>query len=98
MANAIAVRLDRQGAAEMSCIAGVGGDVEPIVRLAGSGRKIIAIDGCPLECSKKSLERHGIEPSIHVILTKLGIKKVPHKDYDELELDQTLRRIASQLL
>ena len=38
MANHIAVRLDRLKVAEMSCIAGVGGDVKPLVRIAQSGR------------------------------------------------------------
>ena len=38
MANHIAVQLDRRGEAEMSCIAGVGGDVSQLVRIAHSGR------------------------------------------------------------
>jgi uncharacterized metal-binding protein len=36
-ANTVAVRIDRQGLAEMSCIAGVGGDVPSLVRTAKSG-------------------------------------------------------------
>jgi uncharacterized metal-binding protein len=52
MANYIAVRLDRRGIADMSCIAGVGGGVKKLVRTALSGRKIIVLDGCPLACSK----------------------------------------------
>ena len=47
MANHVALRLDRRGVAEMSCIAGVGGNVRPLVRLA-TGRTIIAMDGCAL--------------------------------------------------
>ena len=38
-ANTLAVRLDRRHLAEMSCIAGVGGDVEALVRVARSGRR-----------------------------------------------------------
>ncbi len=34
MANYLALQLDRQGEAEMSCIAGVGGNVKNLVRLA----------------------------------------------------------------
>ena len=45
MANCIAVRLDRLKVAEMSCIAGVGGDVKPLVRTTKSGRTVIALDG-----------------------------------------------------
>ena len=48
MANHLALQLDRQGIAEMSCIAGVGGDVPSLVRTACSGRPLIALDGCPL--------------------------------------------------
>ena len=46
MANHLAVRLDRSGVAEMSCIAGVGGNVPHLVRIARSGRPILALDGC----------------------------------------------------
>ncbi len=46
MANHLAVALDRKGLGEMSCIAGVGGCVPKLVRIAKSGRRIVAIDGC----------------------------------------------------
>ena len=62
LANHVAVRMDRSGVAEMSCIAGVGGDVASLVKTARSGRPIIALDGCPLVCVKSSLARHGITP------------------------------------
>ena len=52
MANYLAIRMDRKGIAEMSCIAGVGGNVKKLVKTAQSGRKIIVIDGCPLPAQK----------------------------------------------
>ena len=51
LANHVAVQLDRQGVAEMSCIAGVGGDVPSLVKTATSGRAIVALDGCALALS-----------------------------------------------
>lgn len=39
-ANLIAIKMDREDIAEMSCIAGVGGDVKPLVKTAKSGRPI----------------------------------------------------------
>jgi uncharacterized metal-binding protein len=45
MANQIAVKLDREKIAEMSCVAGY---VKPLVKKAQSGKPIIVIDGCPL--------------------------------------------------
>ncbi len=73
LANHVAVRLDRGGDAEMSCIAGVGGDVPSLLKIAHSGRPILAIDGCPLVCAKKSLERHGIAPDAHLQLGEHGV-------------------------
>ncbi|HAH1171087.1 TPA: hypothetical protein HHG97_004951 [Escherichia coli] len=57
MANYIAIQLDRRGDAEMSCIAGVGGNVKSLVRIAISGRPIIAIDGCSLQCVRSCLAK-----------------------------------------
>ncbi len=84
-ANIIAIRMDRVKIAEMSCIAGVGGDVKPLVKTAKSGRDIIAIDGCPLSCCKASLARHDVEPKYHFELSKFKIPKIQGADPD-LEL------------
>lgn len=81
-ANTIAVRMDRENVAEMSCIAGVGGDVKPLVKTAKSGREIIAIDGCPLACCKHILARHDIEPQYHFLLTNFDVPKKQHEDPD----------------
>ncbi|MFB6305020.1 MAG: putative zinc-binding protein [Haloferacaceae archaeon] len=83
MANDLAVRLDREGLAEMSCIAGVGGDVDPLVDTATSGRPTLVVDGCPLECARQSLERHDVTPDRHVTLAERGVPKEYHADYDD---------------
>lgn len=83
MANDLAVRLDRERLAEMSCIAGVGGDVGPLVDTATAGRPMLVIDGCPLECARKSLEQHDVTPDSHVNLAERGVPKEYHVDYDD---------------
>ena len=90
MANAIAVKLDRLERAEMSCIAGVGGDVRPLVRTAQGGRPILALDGCPLHCVAQTLKRHGVAASKHVDLSALGVKKVLHEDFDPQQATEVL--------
>jgi len=82
MANHLAVRLDRDGDAEMSCIAGVGGGVRNLVRAAQSGRNILAIDGCILACVASCLRRVGVEPTVHVLLHEHGVDKRYHRDFD----------------
>lgn len=75
LANALAVRLDREGEAQMSCIAGVGADLPAFVRQASAGRPILALDGCPLACVRNCLKRHGVEPDRYVQLQEYGVKK-----------------------
>lgn len=94
LANHLAVRLDREHGAEMSCIAGVGGDVPSLVRVAVQaaqrGRPILAIDGCALVCVKRSLERHGVAPSRHLPLWQLGVRKRQHEDFEPEQARQLL--------
>lgn len=75
LANDLAIWLRNEGVAEMSCIAGVGGGVKQLVRIAKSGRDIIALDGCPLNCVKRSLATQNVTPTWHIQLTDIGFKK-----------------------
>jgi uncharacterized metal-binding protein len=90
LANDMAVIMDREGIAEMSCIAGVGGGVRPLVDTAKSGRPILAIDGCPLACVKQSLAQHQVEPNWHLELTRLGLKKRNGEDCNGAERHRAL--------
>ena len=97
MANHIAIRLDRMGVAEMSCIAGVGGNVKPLVRTARSGRPILALDGCPLHCAARILQRHGIQPLWHVDLSQYGVPKLRHEDFDPQLAARMLEEVRERL-
>jgi uncharacterized metal-binding protein len=94
MANYLAIQLDRQGDAEMSCIAGVGGNVKQLVRIACSGRPIIALDGCPLECVKNCLAIHNITPTQHILLNTLGVKKRLRTDFDLDEASILIKKMT----
>jgi uncharacterized metal-binding protein len=94
MANYIALQLDRREIAEMSCIAGVGGDVPHLVHIAQSGRPILALDGCPLQCVKNSLAQRGVIPTKHVMLHEHGVKKRYRAEFDQDEADRILENIA----
>src|SRR3990167_1039811 len=61
LANRLALELDREQVAEMSCIAGVGGGVPALVKKALSGRRIIALDGCALRCVHSCLARVNVD-------------------------------------
>jgi uncharacterized metal-binding protein len=93
LANQAAVKVTMEGAASMYCLAGIGAADEAMISTAGEASKIIAIDGCPVLCSKRTLERAGLTVSESLVLTVIGIKK--NKNYN-LEEDQ-LNLVYKQL-
>ncbi|MDQ1829378.1 putative zinc-binding protein [Massilia scottii] len=97
MANHLALALDRSGAAEMSCIAGVGGGVAPLVKLARSGRPVLAIDGCPLACARQCLAQQGVVPDQHVMLNEFGVRKRMHADFDRDHAAQLAAQLRSDV-
>lgn len=92
LANHLAVRLDREDVAEMSCIAGVGGNVRSIVRKARdameSGRPIVAIDGCVLACTRHALAARGVAPTDHIQLAEAGVRKHYRRDFDPAQANE----------
>lgn len=98
LANHVAVTLDRAELAEMSCIAGVGGDVEALVDVARSGRPVVALDGCALQCVRNCLKRHGVEPTLHYTLSSFGIRKRYHAGFSDDDAARVLALIRQDLL
>ena len=61
--------------AEMSCLAGIGGRVKSLMLKAERAEDILVIDGCPLNCARKTLELAGFKNFRHLELHKLGLRK-----------------------
>jgi uncharacterized metal-binding protein len=68
------VDIDKAGAAKSFCLSGVGAGLSGFVESARTGR-VIMIDGCPMQCGKKVLEKYQVEPFRHFVVTELGITK-----------------------
>ena len=64
------------GCGTMFCLAGLGGDIQGMVQTARDADVNLLIDGCPMECAKKTFDRHGITNYRHIKVTDLGIEKV----------------------
>jgi uncharacterized metal-binding protein len=75
IADRAARRLDVENTAWMSCLAGVGGRVSGLVANAAAAPALLAIDGCPLDCARKTLELAGFTNIRHFRVTDLGFKK-----------------------
>lgn len=75
IADRVARQLTRDGAAQMSCLAGIGGRVKGLVMKAEKAERILVVDGCPLNCAAHTLRLAGFEKFEHLELHKLGIRK-----------------------
>ena len=64
------------GCASMFCLAGIGANISGFIASAKGADRLLVVDGCNLDCAKKTLAEKGItENIIHVRVTDLGIVK-----------------------
>ena len=75
LADQAARTMTRNGQGKMFCLAGIGGRVSGIMKTTEAAGKILAIDGCPLNCAKKTLEEAGFKDFVHLNLAAIGFKK-----------------------
>ena len=75
LADRIARRLQAENLGEMSCLAGVAGRVQPLFGKAQKAERILVIDGCPLNCGRKTLQLAGLAGFHQLQLNDLGFKK-----------------------
>ncbi len=75
LADRTARRLSAAGLGKMSCLAGIGGRVKPLLRVAREAGRILVIDGCPLNCARHTLVSAGIEHFQHLSLDRFGLRK-----------------------
>jgi uncharacterized metal-binding protein len=76
------IELNRRNVGNAGCLAGVGAALSGFVESAKTARTVV-IDGCPTSCGKKAVEKHGIKPAHHIVITKLGIEKT--HDFNKLD-------------
>jgi len=61
--------------AAIMCLGGLPTSVKPVLGKTGAAKKVITVDGCPFECSRKIVEQAGFKP-ISIMLTRdIGMKK-----------------------
>jgi len=75
IADQAARKLTKDGTGKMYCLAGIGGRVSGIMATTESAAKILAIDGCPINCARKTLELAGFKKIDHLTLSDIGLQK-----------------------
>ena len=77
-------KLAAEGVGKMFCLAGIGGRVSGIMETTKSAAAILAIDGCPLDCARGTLEEAGFTRFEHLRLSDLDMEKGKSPPTDEL--------------
>ncbi|MFC1568674.1 putative zinc-binding protein [bacterium] len=75
LSDAAARQMMADGCGKMFCLAGIGGKVPGILKTTEDSDIILAIDGCPVDCAKKSLELAGFNDFKHFRVTDTGFEK-----------------------
>ena len=75
LADKVARKMTADGTGKMFCMAGIGGKVKPIMDTTRAASKILALDGCQLDCVKNSLQNAGFTDFEHLRVTDCGLQK-----------------------
>lgn len=91
IANEAAYRLATGGTGKMACLAAVSAGMPGPVTGAKQAKMVLAVDGCPVKCAAKTLEKVGIRPTHQVLMTDLGLKKVDDLNHSSEDVDRAVR-------
>lgn len=89
----VARKLRDNGVRKMNCLAVVGAGIEPSIE-SFKTQNILMLDGCPIDCGKRILDKHGFTDYQYFRVTDLGFEKnqtpvtekVIQKVYDVVEV------------
>lgn len=81
----------------MSCIAGIGGGVTALIRKGRGAEFVLALDGCPLACVQHSLQRETIRCDHRWDLSRMGVVKKRHEDFDPAQAEAVYQCISAEL-
>jgi uncharacterized metal-binding protein len=85
-----------EGVGKMFCLAGIGGRVRGIMETTRVAAAILALDGCPLDCARNTLQEAGFDRFEHLRLSDLGMEKGESPVSDE-RVDHVVRCATMRL-
>jgi len=75
IADRVARQLNRDGAAKMSCLAGIDGRVKSLVATAEGAEHILVVDRCLLNRTAHTPKLAGFNKFHHLKFHKIGVRK-----------------------
>jgi uncharacterized metal-binding protein len=97
IANQAGVKLTQEGMGRFFCLAGIGAHVSGMVESTKAGKVLVAIDGCPVACAKKTLEHSGFNIDEYLQVTHLGIEKNHNLNPLPPDVEKVTNHLASRI-
>jgi uncharacterized metal-binding protein len=97
IANQAGVKLTQDGMGRFFCLAGIGGHVSGMIESTKAGKVIVAIDGCPVACAKKTLEHAGFNIDEYAQVMELGIEKNHDLDPDPSDINKVVSHLSARI-
>ncbi|MCM8760562.1 MAG: putative zinc-binding protein [Candidatus Omnitrophica bacterium] len=97
IANRVAVHLTEEGVGSLFCLAGIGAHISGMIESARSAKRLVAIDGCSVECAKKTLEHAGLNITDYIDVTEEGIAKNKNFKLSQQDILFIVKRIKQEL-
>ncbi|MDZ7742159.1 MAG: putative zinc-binding protein [Bacteroidota bacterium] len=95
-ADRVARILAESGQADMICLPKIAiNDEKLIENVKNTSKKVVVIDGCPINCAEKIMKDHGIDNFTHINTTDFGIikGKTPLRDEKINEIIDHIKEI-----
>lgn len=97
LSNKVAIELEKQGIGNLMCTSGIGARAPGIMKSAESSDRIIAVDGCPVNCASKTLELAGFKVDRQIVISELGVKKTRDRNPEDEEVAKVLGKVMEIL-
>jgi uncharacterized metal-binding protein len=95
LSDAVSRRMTKEEVGKMYCLAAIGAGVESFVETTKAAPQVLALDGCPVGCATKCLEKAGIKP-ITISFKELGFLRGESPATEEL-IDRAFTKIKGML-
>ena len=82
----------------IGCLAGLPTNIQSVYGKTKAAKRIITVDGCPFQCSKKVVEKAGFKIAKSIVLVKdIGMKKKAlHEDIGTRDFKSLMEYISEE--
>ena len=93
-----AVKRAEPGQAGIFCLAGLATDAKTVIEKTEKAQRIVTVDGCPLNCARKLVERSGYTPDETLMLVEsAGIPKRSGHHFEPDEFERAVEAILAAI-